>query len=39
VNSSRYGWGIASYLPYFLDVVVLAGVIWMLVEKKKMKEQ
>lgn len=39
IPSSRYGWGIASYLPYFLGVVVLAGAIWMLVEKKKMKEQ
>ena len=39
IPSSRYDWGIASYLPYFLGVVVLAGAIWMLVEKKKMKEQ
>lgn len=39
IPSSRYDWGIASYLPYFLGVVVLAGAIWMLVEKRKMKEQ
>lgn len=38
VPSSRYGWGIGHHLFYVGAVIVLAGAIWMLVEKIKIKK-
>lgn len=39
IPSSRYDWGIASYIAYIGIVIVFAGAVMMLAEKKKQKKQ
>lgn len=38
IPSSSYEWGCVSYLAYILGVLVLAGAVWMIIDKKKMKK-
>ena len=38
IPSSKYDWGIANYLTYILGAVVLAGAVWLFIEKRKAKK-
>ncbi len=38
IPSGRYDWGIASYITYIIGVVVVAGAVWLIIEKKRGKE-
>lgn len=39
IPSSSYQWGMANYLFYILELLILAGAVWMLVEKRKQRKQ
>lgn len=39
IPSSKYDWGIANYLTFILGAVVLAGAVWLFIEKRKAKKQ
>ena len=39
ISNGKYNWGIANYLTYALGAIVIAGAVWLFIEKRKAKKQ
>lgn len=37
IPNSSYNWGLANYMTYVVGAFILAGAVWLLIEKSKMK--
>lgn len=38
IPNGSYDWGIASYLTYIVGIIIIAGAVWLFIEKRKAKK-